>query len=188
MGAGNIYAPKIEGASFSMTNRGLQIELPCLSFPDSSKRLLALLNCYYGSGETLKRGRVGIILEPCGDGRYRRSHPHVIQGVGPGEIVKAEMESLCVMAHHAQDQEMGLSIATYGISFSISPSVLARFAVERIAKWCPVFEGGQFSHINGPIDLEVVDFYTFAPYDYAGLLLNSSCRVRCRACWAGNRW
>lgn len=170
--SGKVRATKTDVPGHVMTNRGLVIHLPCLPYPLAQNQLLAILNCYFDDPSESKGGKVGILLETHGLGRYWRVRPHHMQAISHVDAAKAELRELCIVANDSTAQVEDFTRIPYGVSVSALPSFETRFSVQYLAKCSPRFQNDQFVGMDGPLELPPSTFFKFEPDDYASILFS----------------
>jgi uncharacterized protein YerC len=175
--SGNVRMALTQAQSFTMTNRGLQIGLPCIPIPEQPWRVIALLNCYFESSSALRQGRVGVLLDTYGTENYHRVQPQPLIALGPEEVAKAQWKEMCIVAGcHATYIDDVAERKPWVVSLSTMPSFDTRFQVRRLAKCGPEFKDGQFVAMEKPADLEPAELFIFGADDFAGILFQDMYR------------
>jgi hypothetical protein len=175
----NVREQRWPSSSFSLSNRGLQIGLPCIQSEEQPQRVIALLNCYFESSASPRLGRVGVVLDTYGGALYHRVQPLPLVALDFEQAGKAKWKEICIAEDYREPPSVGQK--PWVVSLSSMPTFDTRFQVPRLAKCVAEFKDGQFVAIQKPADLAPAALFTFGPEDFAGVLFHDESAAASRS-------
>lgn len=173
--SGNVRKSPSQAPSFTLTNRGLQVGLPCIPIPEQPWRVVGLLNCYFESSSAPRQGRVGVGLDTYGTENYYRVQTSPLVAVKHEDVAKAQWKDMCIVAvYHPLFLDDFSSRRQWIVSLSTMPSFDTGLQVARLAKCGARFQDSRFVAMEEPSNMEPSELLAFGADDFAGILFQDS--------------